>query len=189
MLYSLWILLFLSKHYNRESFCKTVCLLQLIVYYVETSFTAGFLLLSLSIPLALPLSPPIPALSVASALVPARRKLGPGWRAGWLWAASLAVGWGGWSWWGECFSSRPPGNQPYAHMHPPAGSHRGWCRTFPEEGETGADRVEYEGEETCGGQVNKMLDCKTKTFLICKEIILMFIYTVRALLPTELNTK
>ena len=77
---------------------------------------------------------------VCSALVPARRGPGPGWRAGRLRAASLAVGWEGCSWWGECFSSRPPGNRPYAHMHPPAGSHQGWCQTSPGKGK-GAVRV------------------------------------------------
>lgn len=100
-----------------------------------TSFTSGFLLLFFSSTAIHFLSyrvdlhsfaTGIPALCVASvALVPARRRPGLGWRAGWLWAASLAQGWGGCSWWGECFSSRPPGNRPYAHMHPPAGSHLG----------------------------------------------------------------
>lgn len=117
----------------------------------------------------------IPTLSVA--LVPARQRPGPGWRAGWLWAASLALGWGGCSWWGECFSSRPPGNQPYAHMRPPAGSHLGWCQTSPEEGGKGADGVKENGKETCRGQRDKAVlqrdftikACRRRTFKLCTK--------------------
>lgn len=79
-------------------------------------------------------------------LLPARRRLGRGWRAGRPWAASLPVGLAGCSWWGECFSSRPPGNQPYAHMRPPAGSHLGWCQTSPEGRTNGSDSDKDNGD-------------------------------------------